>query len=92
MSFITVVCVIHDIWDAFENDFGSVEKCFPGLFSFLLLFFLTKKLERNMNSMIYIAGDSKFKSRSFILTIVLCFRILFFDLVFTQSLISTEAV
>lgn len=90
MSFITVVCVIHDIWDAFENDFGSVEKCFPGFFSFIV--FLTKKLERNINSMIYIAGDSKFKSRSFILTIVLCFRILFFDLVFTQSLISTEAV
>lgn len=43
MSFITVVCVIHDIWDAFENDFGSVEKCFPGFF--LLLFFWQRNLK-----------------------------------------------
>lgn len=67
-------------------------KIASGFFQFSFVVFLTKKLERNINSMIYSAGDSKFKSRSFILTIVLCFRILFFDLVFTQSLISTEAV
>lgn len=67
-------------------------KIASGFFQFSFVVFLTKKLERNINSMIYIAGDSKFKSQSFILTIVLCFRILFFDLVFTQSLISTEAV
>ena len=67
-------------------------KIASGFFQFSFIVFLTKKLERNINSMIYSAGDSKFKSRSFILTIVLCFRILFFDLVFTQSLISTEAV